>query len=259
MGPTGISLILNILKDGGTFIFGQLLIREAGHGFSLCHHLDAGLAPLADIPRESVREWVQFSEGGAFRPLKSAPNLRRGWKVELRDATELEQILNQIYPGSVADFFWAQQDPVPITDYRNFTARQTGMYRITAALEDGPAKLMVRACCHPRQCLKQRLWTVANLEGDSPQSKSLIPCLEPCAILLEFARKTARLEQEPRLELKLGASETATLRRALENALSQPLNQVPEADFSDPGNPRRLQMLLEKLTWAAVIIPPNEE
>jgi len=31
---------------------------------------------------------------------------------------------------------------------------------------------------------------------NEPSEKSVIPCLEPCAILLEFARKTARLEQQ---------------------------------------------------------------
>ena len=35
---------------------------------------------------------------------------------------------------------------------------------------------------------------------DGPTAKSILPCLEPCAILLEFARKMARVGQEEKTQ-----------------------------------------------------------
>ncbi len=103
--------------------------------------------------------------------------------------TELEAALQHLYPGAITDWFAAQAQPAPVTHYREFTDRQTGMYRVTTMLSDEQAAVMARACCHRRFCLKRRLWTVGSLGPEASGEKSLIPCLEPCAILLEFARK----------------------------------------------------------------------
>jgi hypothetical protein len=81
-----------------------------------------------------------------------------------------------------------------VTDYRAFTERQTGMYRITTKLSDSDVAGVIRACCAKESCLKRRLWTISGLETDSPETKSIIPCLEPCAMLLESARTAARLK-----------------------------------------------------------------
>jgi hypothetical protein len=69
------------------------------------------------------------------------------------------------------------------------------MYRITTFLTDAEAFAMAGKCCSPTYCLKQRLWTVEGLPLDQLEGKSLIPCLEPCAILLEYARKVVRTSQ----------------------------------------------------------------
>jgi hypothetical protein len=135
-----------------------------------------------------------------------------------------------------------------VTHYREFTERQTGMYRVTTMLNDGQAAQMTRACCHRRFCLKRRLWTVGGLPTDNSGEKSLIPCLEPCAILLEFARKAWRIEQENEAPLATAASvELESLQSALEVALNAPSSVEREADFNSPTNPRRLQLAIEKL------------
>jgi hypothetical protein len=177
---------------------------------------------------------VQFTAAGAFRPLKSAPNLRRGWRVSLADDDALELALNHLYPGAIADWFAASRNPPPITSYREFTARQTGMYRITTLLDDSVAGAAIRACCHPDFCLKQRLWSVGQLAADAASEKSIIPCLEPCAILLEFARKVARLEQE----------------QSPPQPPPPPDAAIAECDFDAPANPRRVRFALEKQAMA---------
>ena len=133
-----------------------------------------------------------------------------------------------------------------MTSYREFTARQTGMYRITTKLNDAIAGAVIRACCHQDFCLKRRLWTVDGLPADLPEAKSALPCLEPCAILLEFARKIGRIEQEAEKQPPPSRVDLATVRSEAEVALKRPDETIPESDFDNPANPRRLRFILEK-------------
>ena len=217
-------------------LFGQVLIRRDRDGFELRHVADrsspaGGLRLLAD---GEIRPLAQFSSSGAFRPLKSAPNLPAGWRVAARDERALGAALHHIYPGAVADWHAAQSAPPPVTSYRPFTARQAGMYRITTQLDDAAAGAMMRACCHRDFCLKRRLWTVGAEACDDPSGKSVIPCLEPCAILLEFARNIARQARRPAPPAAPAPSGKA------------PGSAAGECDFEAPDNPRRLRFDVER-------------
>jgi len=222
------------------FVLGQVLIRRAGQGFELRHVEDRARDDLSAV--KELRETAQFTDAGAFRPLKSAPNLTNRWKANLRDAEELWLALNFLYPGAVADWFAVRNGRARPTNYREFTARQTGMYRITAMVSDVLAAEATRACCDRKFCLKQRFWSVAELGTDDAKTKSAIPCLEPCAIMLEFTRKVMRMEQE-----NMDKSESETLIAALEHAMKNPPGDLREADFAHPLNPRRVELLLNRL------------
>ena len=100
--------------------------------------------------------------------------------------------MNQLYPGALADWFAARQSEPPVTHYREFAGRQTGMYQVTAKLEDARVGEVIAATCAPAACLKRRLWTVAEMTSDPAEAKSRIPCLEPCALFLDAARRAAR-------------------------------------------------------------------
>jgi hypothetical protein len=98
------------------------------------------------------------------------------------------------------------------------------------------------------------LWTVGGLSPDAPAEKSIIPCLEPCALLLEFARKAARWEQEAAARPAPTAAEIQRLRQDAAQRLAQPDPGAPESDFDAPGNRRRLRFVLEK---NGVALPPG--
>ncbi len=211
-------------------VFGQIVVRRLERGFELRHLADRAAAPaaLATLNGTELRTWAQSAADGAFRPLKSAPNLRAGWRAVAADGAALELLLHYVYPGTVADWFAAQSPPPPLTSYRQFTARQTGMYRVATQLSDAVAGAAIRACCHVDFCLKRRLWSVDGLEPDTAGQKSVIPCLEPCALMLEFARTVARLEQQTAPTDEEAAVEAA------------------ESNFDAPNNPRRVRFVLER-------------
>jgi hypothetical protein len=222
------------------FLLAQVLIRRIEGRFELRNVGDRERKDLNDV--KDSKTVAQFTEAGAFRPLKSAPNLRRGWRMEAGDWEELGLALNYLYPGAVADWYAVRSGNAQPTHYREFTQRQTGMYRITAMLSDKSAAEATRACCDRKFCLKQRLWTVSGLAPDDENEKSAIPCLEPCAIMLEFARKVMRMEQET-----MNQSESETLMAALEHAIKHPPAGLREAAFDEPLNPRRVELLLNRL------------
>jgi hypothetical protein len=231
----------------GELVFAQALVRVTAEGYELRHVEDREARELQCMNAEDLRHLAQFTASKLFRPLKSAPTLQRGWCFRARNTTELEFALQCLYPGAIADWFAARQPEPPVTHYREFTARQTGMYRITTMLTDAQVAHVARAGCHKRFCLKQRLWTVTGLEPDAREQKSAIPCLEPCAVLLEFARTAVRLEQREKQNVGLAPDELRTCLAGLECLASAPRADLREADFAASENPRRAQLLIEKL------------
>lgn len=220
-------------------VLAQVLILRQGRGFEL-RHIDDRVAPANQLKLLAIAELrplAQFTAKGAFRPLKSAPSLQAGWRAIVANVDELGFALQHLYPNALADWFAARQMPPPITNYREFTNRQTGMYRITQMLSDAQAGAMIRACCDAKVCLKRRLWSVNGLEIDATEEKSIIPCLEPCALLLEFARTIARLEQRNQPSEPQGV-DASSLR---------------EADFAAAANPRRVLFEMAKRKMAATV------
>jgi hypothetical protein len=233
---------------GEAEVFGQARIRRLATGFEVRHEADRDQAEgaLRQLSGpEELRAMAQVTAAGAFRPLRSAPTLQTGWRVVAADGPALAATLELLYPGALEDWHAARQPAPAITSYRAFTQRQTGMYRIAAQLSDERAGRMMRSCCQPSFCLKRRLWSVGTEPEDLPELKSVIPCLEPCAVLLEFARQTARNEQQAKTSLPVSLPELQTLEATLQQTLAAPVSaQERDGDFHAPTNPRRVQSLL---------------
>lgn len=237
-----------VAELGPNFLWAQVAVSAEPAGkFRLVHVEDQEQREgLRAVRLEELRGLASENAAGAFRPLRSSPDLRRGWELHTGGLAELERALDLIYPNSVSDWMAARQSDSPVTHYREFTARQTGMYRITQLLTDQQAAAIARAVCHPRFCLKKRLWSVPGAGADTVPPKALLPCLEPCAILLESARKGMRIEQEEKIKLEVAPSDWATVRAALEAVAAGQFGGERAGDFGDPLNGRRVQLALEK-------------
>jgi hypothetical protein len=226
----------------------QIVVRRTAAAFELRHIADraAPADALRELRLEDLRGLSLANAAGRFRPIKAAPDLPSGWRTALRNETELWRALQELYPGSIPDWHAVQTRRSTPTHFREFVNRQTGMYRIAQLLADAQASQVAAACCHSRLCLKQRLWTVPGLNPDEPESKSAIPCLEPCAVLLELARKSARIEQEEKLALELPPTDLEALLSAAEALAANPPPGLRTGDVGSGLNSRRLQLLLEK-------------
>lgn len=210
---TSPALTAFVAELGDALNFAQVRITRTAQGFELRHVDDFALrvSDLKAVAVPELRLLARTTAEGVFRPNKAAPNLRTGWLAIAKDAAELEEALRHLYPGALPDWFAALGPNPPVTNYRDFAGRQTGLYRVTQALSDALAAQTIRACCDQRFCLRRRLWTVAGLDPDSRDCKSLIPCLEPCALLLDLARHAMKLREKPPVESGLSESDVAVL------------------------------------------------
>src|SRR3954467_4348779 len=98
---------------GGARQMGEGLIRQIDGGYDLRHAADAG---RDDLPLADPREVALANEAGEYRPLKTAPDLRRGWRFAASTLQEVRRALDLLYPamlGVLLDFQHGELTAVP--------------------------------------------------------------------------------------------------------------------------------------------------
>ena len=91
-------LIVEILSGLGLpFSFGQILVQKLDRSaFVLSHRDDASLDRLQTYrDAKDAIEIAKHDDAGNYRPLKTAPNLRHGWRLEVADRSLDFSIDNQ--------------------------------------------------------------------------------------------------------------------------------------------------------------------
>jgi len=224
-------------------VFGQVSIRTASPlGYSLRHKDDTredGLEVSKD-PRVA-REIAKLTEGGEYRPLKSSPNLRRGWELRVADAHALVIAMNYLYPAGVVHWYLYREGRLHLTTFRENAARQSGIYKRVQRLSDGGVLDAALACCDDAVCLKKTFWDV---DEDTPlavdRGEGEIPCPEPCSIFVSFARRVRLFERENDAA-GLSPSEREDLAALVEAAATGEVGFAREAEFEEPLNERRMR------------------
>lgn len=228
--------------------FAQVRVRRLPDGaFELRHVEDAGadgteLASHTD-PREA-REISKLTEGGEYRPLKSSPNLRRGWLLRVPDERSLAVAMNYLYPAALVHWHLHREGRLEVTHYRENAARQSGIYKRVQRLSDRGVRDAALACCEDAVCLKRRLWDVdEETPLDEGRGEEEIPCPEPCSVFVSFARRVRLFEREERrLEPgELTESEREDLTALVEAAATGRVDLAREAEFEEPLNERRMR------------------
>lgn len=170
----------NWLAAGLRYI-GQIAIEtQPDGGFALRHRDDTAQNDLAQhYQPEDAAALARFDEGGSYRPLKTAPNLRRGWRLILADLAGLRLALDLFYPGRLAAFLAFENRELATTPLRETLARQTGMYRIAAQIDDPQADELIGDFCRSDGgCLRTILWR-RDASGTTPSTKLPAEKLDP--------------------------------------------------------------------------------
>ncbi len=175
---------------------GQVDITIGESGFSLCHADDSGRDDLEVFQSAAdAMKIVVFDDDGKYRPLKSAPNLRHGWRLELPTLAELRKALDFLYPAALGNWRAMVRGTLSPTPLRHTVNRQTGMYRITGKITDEQGSELTSVLCQTG-CLRKILWPV-NPDAPYPDPGPVdgrIPllCTEACCLFIAAARKTVK-------------------------------------------------------------------
>ncbi len=138
---------------------GQLEMFASDGGFVVCHRDDVGRDDVTPREIEDVFEIAKFDDSGNYRALKTAPNLRHGWKIFVKNAAELEQTIDAIYPGRLAVLRALESGELVTTPLRETLNRQSGMYRVAAKISDQQIdELVGNFCRSDGGCLRTILW-----------------------------------------------------------------------------------------------------
>jgi sirohydrochlorin cobaltochelatase len=167
------------------WIMGQVLIRDS---FELLHLEDAErekseLKKLNSL--EDLRELARIDKAGTFRPLRAAPNLRRGWIYQAADLAGLRLALDYLYPAELANVVLAGEGSLSVTPWRETAERQTGRFRIVREIDDPAVLDLVAAHC----CPKKRLWQPAAVSSNAGANELPLLCPEACNFLVGKARE----------------------------------------------------------------------
>ena len=225
--------------------FGQVMLRPTSTGGYVLRHAEDAQAGDLEVSEDpcAAREIARLTESGEYRPLKSSPNLRRGWELRVADPRSLATAMDYLYPAGVAHWYLYREGKLSLTTFRQNAARQSGIYKRTQRLSDRGVHDAARACCEDAVCLKKTLWDVDDETPlDIDRGVGEIPCPEPCSIFVSFARRVRLFERErERDDEGLSPSERQDLAALVEAAASGGVRFAREAEFEEPLNERRMR------------------
>src|SRR5437016_5537545 len=207
--------IAAVLSDNSWF--GQIFIQRTGSGgFVLCHRADENSRGLEIFKKpEDALRIARSDDAGKYRPLKTAPNLRHGWRLEVVDLGELRRALDCFYPGRLAMLAAWTENRLSTTPLRETLGRQSGMYRIAAKISNQQIDEVVgNFCKSDGGCLRTILWK-RDARGTIPSTRlppekfdpthdqtgrgeNTIPalCQEACSLLVAECRKAVKAETD---------------------------------------------------------------
>jgi sirohydrochlorin cobaltochelatase len=167
---------------------GEVAVRP---GFELSHRDDLETDPASLREIESIEEWrelIRTDRAGIFRPLRAAPNLRRGWIYHTRDLEGVQLALGYLYPAELANWSLRQHGKLPVTPWIETAERQSGRFRVVREIDPAGIDELAGQYCQAG-CLKQRLWHPAAQEAAPATNEIPLLCPEACNFLIGKARE----------------------------------------------------------------------
>ena len=186
-------VVAELFSAGGGF--GQLVALKTPAGCEV-RHCDDEVLPATDLKSvacEEVGEIAKYDDKVVYRPLKTAPNLRHGWRLHCQDEDELRWVIDQIYPGRIAALDNHRRGDLKTTSLRETLDRQSGMYKAAARIsEEEVDDLVGRFCRSDDGCLRTILWKRDRSDA-IPSSKLTATKFDPTVDQTGKGRKVAPL------------------------------------------------------------------
>lgn len=192
---------------------GEITIAKNDGGFVLRHYADASAASLEIFMEPTdARALSQYDVRGEYRPLKSAPNLKRGWELRVRDLNALRVALDFFYPAAIGQWVAHQRGELVSVPFRETAERQTGMYAVVRKITNEQADALAgNFCKSDGGCLKTILWKLdtatpitnlpaAKFDPGADQSGvggnfAPLLCSEACNLFVAAARSVVKGER----------------------------------------------------------------
>jgi len=250
------------LEGGISTEWGQLRVTvelaESGERRYDLRHVDDAATPTDELdtyddPLEA-RGLAKHDDDGKYRPLKTAPTLRTGWRFADLSPTALVEAVDAFYPATIANWHREREGDLDVTHWHETVERQTGIYGVvrTWDRQEGHEHVnwVAEACCEDSQCVKRREWQYdeeTDLDVDGGDGE--FPCREPCSVVIAAARQWTKLEgeQTQTYEFELTPSEKEQVEAIIDAVAEGRTDEIREADVYEGANRYRTRFLRAKL------------
>lgn len=203
--------VLQSLPESGSVSIGQISVTSSDGKFILCHRDDTGTGELRSYKPAEAGELANLDDSGVYRPLKTAPNLRHGWRIVASDLGEVEEVINAFYPARLPVLRAWESGELTTTTWRETLERQSGIYRVAAKISDAQSDQLIGSFCRSDSgCLRTILWkrdgtgAVGSVQlpaekfdpafDQTGRGEKCLPllCQEPCNLLVAAARQLVK-------------------------------------------------------------------
>ncbi|WP_436927467.1 DR2241 family protein [Halosimplex amylolyticum] len=216
-----------------------------------------------------ARQIAKHDDRERYRPLKTVPTLRTGWRFPDLGPEEVFRAVDSFYPATVANWHREREGELDVSHWRETIGRQSGIYGVVDTWDRGEGHEHVdwvaESCCVDSQCLKRREWqydeeTDLDVGGGASKtprdeggatadgSDGVFPCREPCSLVISAARRWTKLEgeQSRTYEFELTPSEKEQIEEIIDAVADGRTEEIREADVYDGANRYRARFLRAK-------------
>jgi hypothetical protein len=193
----------------GSFTIGQVAVTSLPENRIELRHRDDLSRPAAELETSadplSARQIAHYDAAGEYRPLKGAPTLRGGWRLELADLEALQTAIDLFYPAALAIWMAQRGGRLRIVPLAETLERQTGMYRFARTISPAGAERLTQTQCG-EGCSRRTLWRDPSAPVEEEQSGIPLLCPEACSFFVAAARLVAKAEFEAKAKAETTAN-----------------------------------------------------
>lgn len=185
--------LLNTINSVESISIGNVAIKKNEKGYRLFNKADSASSGLKEVAFDEIAIdlLARTNDAGKYRPLRSAPDLVRGWMISNISEDQLWIALEILQPGAIEQHFLALDEKLETCHFIELASRQSGIYKKIENLTEEQVKSLSQKICG-MGCVQNPVWKFAKNSDailEKPNPDFNIPCPEPCNWFLENARR----------------------------------------------------------------------